>query len=63
MAYGVAKRDVVIIVPNGVGLILGLAQGVLVCVYPKRRGGVEEEDESNVGLVDEDTRSEQDLVV
>lgn len=32
--YGVAIWDPVIIVPNGIGLTLGVIQGFLRCVYP-----------------------------
>jgi solute carrier family 50 (sugar transporter) len=36
--YGLAQRDYYIIVPNTVGLSLGLLQGLLKCMYPSRRG-------------------------
>ena len=36
MSYGLARADPVIYGPNGVGLLLGLAQVALCCVYPKR---------------------------
>jgi solute carrier family 50 protein (sugar transporter) len=32
--YGVAKKDLVIIIPNAIGLSLGLTQGVLCACYP-----------------------------
>ena len=35
MAYGVARRDPVILLPNAVGLFLGVIQGVLRLLYPK----------------------------
>ena len=65
MAYGFAKRDPVIFVPNAVGLLLGIAQGVLVCAYPRRHsmGSDIDGDGSSVGLIDEDTREEQNLVI
>lgn len=34
-AYGIATRNVVIYGPNGIGLLLGLIQAALCCVYPK----------------------------
>jgi solute carrier family 50 (sugar transporter) len=36
IGYGFAKNDMVIIVPNSLGLCLGLAQGVLKALYPSR---------------------------
>lgn len=64
MAYGFARADPIIYFPNGIGLLLGILQGVLVCMYPRRRIGEEDEDdESNLGLVDEDTLEEQSLVI
>lgn len=35
LAYGLARRDIVIAVPNGLGLLLGILQGVLCLCYPK----------------------------
>ena len=32
--YGLARRDLVIIVPNSMGLALGLTQGLLCLLYP-----------------------------
>lgn len=63
MAYGFARRDPVIFAPNGIGLLLGIAQGILVCLYPKRRAGSSLGSGSNVGLVDEDSPDEERLVV
>eukprot|EP00545_Synedropsis_sp_CCMP1620_P005943 CAMPEP_0119017388 /NCGR_PEP_ID=MMETSP1176-20130426/16416_1 /TAXON_ID=265551 /ORGANISM="Synedropsis recta cf, Strain CCMP1620" /LENGTH=241 /DNA_ID=CAMNT_0006971099 /DNA_START=46 /DNA_END=771 /DNA_ORIENTATION=- len=64
MAYGFARQDPIIYLPNGIGLVMGILQGILVCLFPRRRRGEDDEDdESNVGLVDEDTRQEQGLVV
>lgn len=63
MAYGVGRMDPLIYVPNGIGLVLGIVQGVLVCVYPRRRSLDLDLDESNVGLVDEGSCGEEDLVV
>jgi solute carrier family 50 (sugar transporter) len=34
-AYGIAVQDVVVYGPNGLGLLLGLLQALLCCVYPK----------------------------
>lgn len=53
MAYGVARHDPVIYVPNGIGLLLGIAQGILVCIYPKRSGNSSAESQSQVGLLNE----------
>lgn len=61
MAYGVARMDPIIYAPNGIGLVLGVAQGVLVCIYPRVQSF--DLDESNVGLVDEGSCSEENLVV
>lgn len=33
--YGLAKHDMVIVVPNGAGLTLGLLQGLLTLTYPR----------------------------
>ena len=35
IAYGTAKKDLIIIIPNGLGLLLALAQGVVCLVYPR----------------------------
>ena len=35
MSYGLAREDVIIYGPNGVGLLLGICQVVLCCMYPK----------------------------
>lgn len=51
MAYGIARGDPIIYVPNGIGLLLGIAQGILVCIYPKRRIASSVVSES--GLLDE----------
>ncbi|CAB9513761.1 Sugar transporter SWEET1 [Seminavis robusta] len=34
--YGMARRDVVILLPNATGLMLGIAQGVLCLLYPRQ---------------------------
>jgi solute carrier family 50 protein (sugar transporter) len=39
--YGFAKRDFVIIVPNVLGLSLGLLQGVLCVMFPRRETGLD----------------------
>jgi Sugar efflux transporter for intercellular exchange len=36
IAYGCARRDIVILLPNATGLMLGLAQGVLCMIYPRQ---------------------------
>lgn len=38
IAYGIARKDFVIIVPNLIGLSLGLMQGLLKLRYPSRAG-------------------------
>lgn len=35
MSYGFTRQDIIIYGPNGVGLLLGIAQGILCCIYPK----------------------------
>jgi len=35
MSYGLTREDVIIYGPNGVGLLLGIGQVVLCCMYPK----------------------------
>jgi solute carrier family 50 (sugar transporter) len=35
MMYGIARLDIVVYGPNGIGLLLGLVQALLCCVYPK----------------------------
>jgi solute carrier family 50 protein (sugar transporter) len=51
IGYGIARHDAVIIVPNVLGLCLGLMQGALKAMYPSRPGGdlqpVPDDDESN----------------
>ena len=58
---GVARTDPIIYAPNGIWLVLGIAQGVLVCIDPRVQS--HEFDESNVGLVDEGSCGEENLVV
>lgn len=36
MSYGLARMDIIIYGPNGVGLLLGIGQVVLCCIYPAR---------------------------
>jgi solute carrier family 50 protein (sugar transporter) len=36
ISYGIARKDLVIILPNSMGLLLGLAQGALKYYYPTR---------------------------
>ena len=36
MLYGVAKNDIIIFGPNGIGFLLGSIQGVLCCIFPDR---------------------------
>lgn len=36
IAYGVIQQDPVVIVPNTIGLSLGIIQGVLCCLYPRK---------------------------
>jgi len=37
--YGFARKDPVIVFPNAIGLVLGVVQGILCLVYPRRRIG------------------------
>jgi len=36
IGYGMAKRDLVIVLPNIIGLLLGIAQGVLCLLFPRQ---------------------------
>jgi solute carrier family 50 protein (sugar transporter) len=36
LGYGFARGDLVVIVPNGIGLLLGIAQGGLCLFYPRK---------------------------
>lgn len=49
MSYGLARQDIVIYGPNGVGLLLGLAQVTLCCIYPKRSLHHQQLSESSAG--------------
>jgi solute carrier family 50 protein (sugar transporter) len=40
LAYGVAREDPIILMPNAIGLLLGLMQGLLCMLYP--RSGLQE---------------------
>mmetsp|Transcript_1490 Transcript_1490/g.1986 ORF Transcript_1490/g.1986 Transcript_1490/m.1986 type:complete len:170 (-) Transcript_1490:152-661(-) len=61
LLYGFAQNDYIIYAPNGIGLFLGILQGVLVFLYP-RRSLVDQDDEdyssSARSLVDQDHQSE-----
>lgn len=35
IGYGCARRDLVVVIPNATGLLLGIAQGVLCLLYPR----------------------------
>lgn len=37
ISYGLARNDLIIYLPNGVGLVLGIIQGILCLVYPPKR--------------------------
>lgn len=43
IAYGLARHDFVIVLPNAAGLSLGLAQGLLSFIYPRRLQGDQHE--------------------
>ena len=67
MAYGFARMDPIIYAPNGVGLVLGIAQGILVCAYPRHRNHPVDEDdihadEANVSLVVDDDDDEDIMI-
>jgi solute carrier family 50 protein (sugar transporter) len=36
MAYGFARRDLVISIPNGIAMLLSSTQGLLCCIYPRK---------------------------
>lgn len=63
MAYGFARNDPIIYGPNGIGLLLGILQGVLVCLYPRHMSVSQEE--GSVALVEDDHQDEaaENLVV
>jgi solute carrier family 50 protein (sugar transporter) len=44
IAYGIAKKDLIIIIPNGLGFLLSAAQGMVCLVYPRTTGENDEED-------------------
>lgn len=56
LVYGFARRDLIIMIPNGLGLLLGLSQGVLSLLYP--RTGRNHEDE-----LDNEEASRNSLIV
>jgi len=61
VAYGCARKDPIIAVPNALGLLLGLLQGILCLVYPRREihGDMLPVplDEDVPGIVGDDTNS------
>lgn len=50
LAYGFARRDPVIVVPNALGLMLGLCQVLLCLVYPADQTDLDEEETHNTSL-------------
>ena len=42
--YGIAQNDAIIIIPNALGLLLGMTQGGVCMVYPRRGGGNTDDD-------------------
>ena len=38
LLYGVARTNVVIVAPNGMGFLLGVAQSVLCLYFPAKKG-------------------------
>jgi solute carrier family 50 (sugar transporter) len=48
--YGIAVKDMVVYGPNGLGLLFGLLQALLCCVYPKS-GGRNEDDNNDLSNI------------
>jgi solute carrier family 50 (sugar transporter) len=44
IGYGIARKDPIILIPNVLGLLLGLAQGVLRFLYPSQSSGAPNSD-------------------
>jgi solute carrier family 50 protein (sugar transporter) len=60
LAYGVARKDPIILIPNALGLLLGLMQGLLCLLYPRSgRHAVLVQQEGN----DEEESSRNSLTV
>jgi Sugar efflux transporter for intercellular exchange len=61
IAYGLARRNPVIVIPNSIGLLLGILQGVLRLAYPAssdsvssgRHDLIPQDDIDGPGFVDE----------
>jgi hypothetical protein len=57
-AYGVARNDIVIYGPNGIGFLLGLIQLLLCCVYPKTTSGSIDDVDTTPLLLEENNENE-----
>jgi len=53
--YGIAQGDLIIIIPNALGLLLGVAQGVVCLVYPRKEES-DDEVHDDAEAADEKTR-------
>lgn len=59
LAYGVARKDPIILIPNAIGLLLGLMHGLLCLLYPRsglrvlvqQEGSDEEQSSQNLLIV------------
>ena len=56
VVYGLAKRDPVIMVPNGIGGLLGVVTGLLCCIYPR-------DSNTNTGTIADDTDTLEESLV
>lgn len=59
LAYGVARKDPIILIPNALGLLLGLMQGLLVLLFPRSRREALVQEEGD----DEEESSRNSLIV
>jgi solute carrier family 50 protein (sugar transporter) len=59
LAYGVARKDPIILIPNALGLLLGLMQGLLCLLYPRSGQQVLVQQE----VSDEEESSRNSLIV
>lgn len=60
MAYGIAVFDLIIVVPNALGAILGAVQIVLCVVFPRTQQPQNEEEDSNSGKSQQETVAQMD---
>ena len=55
--YGIARNDIVIYGPNGIGFILGLIQLMLCCIYPKTSMEINDVDTTPLLLSEENNEN------